>query len=138
MSSDYRYFCPMRAVRVYLKKRKYLESVTREGTQAIFIENTLYYIEGKITKRFYSILVKELLQQANYHRIWYPNHDKLANILTIASELVSTKSTEYISQINLHLINFLQKYRKQFSPSISISEGLTRLAYSYTAGYVNF
>ncbi len=124
------YFCPMRAVRVYLKRLKYLSCVTRDKTYLIFCENTKYYLEGKITRKFYANLADELLHAGNESQIWR-KLDLLPEMLKTASVIEKLIPDEQISKINLLLIQYLQKRKQKFSLTSSITAGLEKLAQSY-------
>ena len=131
MLDEYTYFCPMRKVRVYLKKQKNLSTLTRAKTYSIFNENTQYYLEGKITRKFFGFLAEELLHQGDHYQVWLKENDSLPTILRIVFELENIKSEERISQINMRLIQFLQKRKQKFSLTSSITAGLEKLAQSY-------
>lgn len=108
MSSNGNHFCPMRSVRTYLRKIDYLLHATKIYTYRLFRENTQYYLEGKITKKFYSVLAQEFLYQAKLHALWR-NHDNFCGLLKIVAVLENIKTKNELQKINSLLMKYLYR-----------------------------
>ncbi len=119
MLEKHSFFSPMRKVRMYLKKIRYFSDISRENTYLIFRDNTLYYLEGKITRNFYVSLIETLHFQGDENLIWQSSVDPMLIILNIAARLKNAKTQtdpqDYIFRINKHLLDFLQKRKQRLS-----------------------
>ena len=109
MPNSNNHFCSMRKVRIYLKKKNYLSNINRNITYRIFHENTQYYLEDKITRRFYFSLINELFYYGCHHLIWHKQNDSLFDILKTIAEIKDTDSNQRIKHINAILVNYYSK-----------------------------
>lgn len=127
MIEHHSYFSTMRKVRVYLKKLQFYSSVSRGHINSIFYENTTYYLEGKITRKFLASLAHALLYQGEYHKIWKDHQDHLQVILKTALELGNSPSQTNIFRIN-RLLKKYQKYHMLpiYSPLINLLDKISQ------------
>ncbi len=114
-NSNTYYFCPMRKVRVYLKKLRYYSNVNVDTTFSILQENTNLYLKGQISSKFYANLAEELLQRGSYHTIWNESSDMLMLWLKLASTLRIAKSKSSLSRLNHDISMLNQKCTEIYS-----------------------
>lgn len=109
------YFCPMRKVRVHLKRLHYYSNVTFASTFSIFMQNTDLYLKGQISRKFYANLAEELWQRSTHYAIWNKTSDTLLQLLKTAVKLGNKNSKAHISRIN-HEIENLNQQCMSFHP----------------------